>query len=110
MINFPEVVGWTCIVVICLIALALAVALAAYLCGKALERFEFAIAMKARQDAGRSLDASAWWFSESPDTSLAIRIIGTRLARGESIDADTMREQWRKAKTPQPPADGTKAS
>lgn len=101
MTNFPTVLGWLCIAMMCLAVLAFAVALAADLCRRALERFEWAIAAKVRQDVGRSLDASGWWFSESPDASLAIRIIGTRLSRGESIDAGGMREQWRKARMPQ---------
>lgn len=82
-------------------ATAAAVAIAASCCKRALERFEWAVDTKTRQHVGRSLDSSGWWFSECPDTSLAIRIIGTRLARGESIDADSMREQWRKARSSQ---------
>jgi hypothetical protein len=96
--DFPTYLGWLCLVLVCLATLAFAIALAADLCRRALERFEWAVIAKARQEVGRSLDASGWWFSESPDTSLVVRIIGTRLARGEGIDADSMREQWRKAR------------
>jgi hypothetical protein len=99
--QFVTFVGWACLLFTSIAALAACVAVAANCCKRALERFEWAVDAKTRQDVGRSLDASGWWFSECPDTSLAIRIIGTRLARGESIDADGMRAQWRKARASQ---------
>lgn len=96
--TFATYVGWFCLALLCLAGAALAVTCAADACRRTLERFEWAIDAKTRQEIGRSIDASGWWFSESPDTSLAIRIIGTRLARGESTDADSMREQWRRGR------------
>lgn len=97
---FITVCGWLIVVLIVAGACALLVTVAADTCRRMLQRFEWAIDTKTRQEVGRSLDASGWWFSESPDASLIVRIIGTRLARGESIDADSMREQWRKARAP----------
>lgn len=93
--------GWICAVIICLALLAFAVALAADMCRRAAERFRWAVDTETRQSVGRSLAASGWWFSESPDASLVVRIIGERLAKGESIDADSMREQWRKGRNTQ---------
>jgi hypothetical protein len=95
---FITVCGWLVVVLMVTAGCALLVIVAADMCRRMLQRFEWAVDTKTRQEVGRSLDASGWWFSESPDASLIVRIIGSRLARGESIDADSMREQWRKAR------------
>lgn len=96
-----DVLGWICAVLISIALAAAAVAWAADMCRRAMERYRWAIDTETRQSVGRSLAASGWWFSESPDTSLVVRIIGERLTKGESIDADSMREQWRKGRDSQ---------
>jgi ribosomal protein L16/L10AE len=74
-----------------------------------MERFEWAVAAKTLTEAGRSLGASAWWFSECPDTSLAIRIIAERMKDGMGFDSNQMREQWRKGRQPTPHTSGERS-
>ena len=100
MSTFVTIVGWLCLVFICLGIASAVVYAAAVACSKALERFEWAIDAKTRHEVGRSIGASAWWFSECPDTSLALRILAERLMTQGGADADQWREQWRKARQP----------
>jgi hypothetical protein len=97
------IVGWLCIAAICLAVAAFAVGFAAQACRVALQRFEWAVDEKTRHEIGRSISASGHWFSENPDTSLAIRILGERLMTGQSTDSDQWREQWRKGRAPRRP-------
>lgn len=96
--DIIAVFGWFCLATICFAVAGFAVALAADLCRRAMERYYWSIDTKTRQEVGRSLGASAYWFSECPDAALAIRIVAERLASGGSTDADSMREQWRKGR------------
>lgn len=91
-------VGWFCLAVLSLAVCAAACGWAGYMISKALERFEWAVDSKTRAEVGRSIGASAWWFSESPDTSLALRILAERLMTQGDADANQWREQWRKAR------------
>lgn len=93
--TFVTIMGWVCIALICLAALAVAVSFAATAVQKMLERFEWAIDSKTRHEVGRSIGASAHWFGESPDTYLAIRILAERLINQGGADAHQWREQWR---------------
>lgn len=98
MTAFVTCIGWF---VIAMLALALAVGmvcLALWLYQKAMERFEWAVAAKTLSESGRSLGACAWWFSECPDTTLALRIVAERMTGGMGFDANQMREQWRKGR------------
>lgn len=105
MTTFISIFGWICLALLCVAFAGLAVALAATACKKALERFEWAVDAKTRHEVGRSIGASAWWFSECPDTSLALRILAERLVNQGGADADQWREQWRKAR--QSPVNGS---
>jgi hypothetical protein len=97
--NVVTFFGWFCLAVLSLAACAAACGAAAYWVSKAMERFEWAIDIKTRHEVGRSIGASAWWFSESPDTSLALRILSEKLINNGCADADQWRQQWREAKT-----------
>lgn len=99
--TFVTIVGWLCLLFICLGVLCGAVSIVAMLVAKALERFEWAIVAQTRRSVGRSLHSSSHWFGESPDAALVVKIIGSRLINSDSIDADSMREQWRKARPAQ---------
>lgn len=99
MTTFVNVVGW---LVIAMLALALAcgmICLVLMLYEKAMERFAWAVEAKARVALGRSIGASSWWFSEHPETSLALRILSDRIINGLAIDPDQWRGQWRKGTT-----------
>lgn len=102
MSTFVTIMGWLCLALICFGIAATVVYAAATACSKALERFEWAIDAKTRHEVGRSIGASAWWFSECPDTSLALRILAERLMNQGGADADQWREQWRKARKTEP--------
>lgn len=95
--TFITIVGWLTVVLICAAALAFAVALAADLCRRALERFEWAVGDKVRHELGRSIHASAHWFGECQDTALAIKMLGDRLIRQGCADSNEWREAWRGA-------------
>lgn len=104
--TFATYVGWF---VIAMLALAVAVGmicLALWLYEKAMQRFESAVAANTLSEAGRSLGATAWWFSEYPATSLAIRIVAERMTSGMGFDANQMRAQWRKGAQPTSPSAG----
>lgn len=98
--TFVTIFGWICLGAICVALCALVVVAAAESCHRALERFEWAIAAKTRHEVGRSIGASAWWFSECPDTSLALRILAERLINQGAADANDWRQQWRNARQP----------
>lgn len=98
MTTFITIMGWVTVAAVCIALAAFGVALAADQCRRALERFEWAVDAKTRHEVGRSIGASAWWFSENPDTSLALRILAERLINQGGADADQWREQWRKAR------------
>lgn len=95
--------GWMCLVALCIAAAALAIALAAHCYGKAMERFEWAVDAKTRHALGRSIAASAHWFSESQDTWLALKILGERIINQGGADSDQWREEWRKARAADKP-------
>jgi hypothetical protein len=93
-------VGWF---VIAMIALALAcgmVCLVLVCWDKAMDRRDRAIETVCRSELGREISAAGWWFSEHPQTSLAIRILGDRLLNGLSTDPDGWRDQWHKGRDP----------
>jgi hypothetical protein len=94
--TFITIVGWLCLTFICLSVLCGAVGFAAMFVGKALRRFEWAVADKTRHEVGRSIAASAHWFSESDETRKALKILGDRLTRGLATGPDEWREEWRK--------------
>jgi apolipoprotein N-acyltransferase len=96
--SFVTGVGWFVIAMLALALACFAVCCVLWLYEKAMERFEFAVAAKTLASAGRSLGATSWWFSESPDTSLAIRIVAERMTNGLGFDSNQMREQWRKGR------------
>lgn len=109
MTTFVTILGWLCILFICISILCGAIGFAAMFVGKALERFEWAIAGKTRHEVGRSISASAHWFSESDDAWRALKILGDRLTRGMgAADPNEWREEWRRqraAKAKQPADD-----
>lgn len=98
MSNFVTGVGWFVIAALALALACFAICCVLWLYEKAMERFESAVAAKTLASTGRSLGATAWWFSESPDTSLAIRIVAERMVDGRGFDSNQMREQWRKGR------------
>lgn len=100
--TFVTCIGWFVIAMLSLGFAAGMISFALYCYQKAMERFEWAVAAKTLTEAGRSLDACSWWFSESPDVSLAIRIVAERMTAGMGFDANQMREQWRKGRQPTP--------
>jgi hypothetical protein len=102
--TFVTIVGWMCLLLLSAAFAGLAVVIAATACRKALERFEWAIDAKTRHEVGRSIGASSHWFSENPDTSLALRILAERLMNEGGADADQWREQWRKGRVRRPEA------
>jgi hypothetical protein len=100
MTAFATAIGWF---VIAMLAFALACGMGALLLfcfQKAMERRDWAIAAETRIELGRQLGAAGWWFSEHPQTSLAIRILGDRLLNGLSADANAWRDQWQKGRDP----------
>lgn len=96
--TFVTAVGWFVIAVLSFAAACAAGSLLIWRFQKALERFEWAVDAKTRHEMGRSIGASAWWFSECPDTSLALRILAERLINEGGADADQWRTQWRQAR------------
>lgn len=98
MSTFVTAVGWFVIAMLCMALACGMVCLVLYCYDKAMQRFEWAVDAKTRHEVGRSIGASSWWFSECPDTSLALRILAERLMNQGGADADQWREQWRKAR------------
>lgn len=96
--DFATFAGWFVFCMLSLVLACAAICAVIWLYQKAMERFEFAVAAKTLAEAGRSLGATAWWFSESPDTSLAIRIVAERMANGLAFDSSQMRDQWRNSR------------
>lgn len=88
--------GWLCLVFVCAAIAGFAVALAADLVRRAMERFEYAIAEKTRAEIGRSLLSTRHWFSESKDVEVAIQVLAGRLRDQYGIDADQWRAEWRR--------------
>ncbi len=99
MTIFITCVGWFVIAMLSLAFASGMICLTLWLYAKAMERFEWAVAAKTLNEAGHSLGACSWWFSESPDASLAIRIVAEKMTSGMGFDANQMREQWRKGRT-----------
>jgi hypothetical protein len=99
MTAFVTCVGWFVIAMLSLALAAGMICIALWLYEKAMERFEWSVAAKTLQEAGRSIGASAWWFSECPDTSLALRILAERMTNGLAVsDTSNWREQWQKGR------------
>lgn len=96
MSSFILIVGWLCIACICVALAAAAISVAAYLCAKALERFEWAIAAKTTHSCGLQLAAAAYWFSESKEAYEVLRTLSERLVKGYGIDESQWRDAWRK--------------
>jgi len=98
--SFVTGVGWF---VIAMLAIALAcgmICLVLRVYEKAMERFAWAVDAKTRMELSRRIGAASWWFSEHPETSLAIRILAERIGRGEAPDPDQWRDQWRNGMKP----------
>lgn len=95
--TFAAVCGWIVIVALAAVAVCLSASLMFALARKAFEKAYFAIDEKARHELGRSIHASAHWFGECQDTALAIKMLGDRLIRQGSADANEWREAWRGA-------------
>jgi hypothetical protein len=94
--DFVTGIGWFVIAALTL-ALACGMICLVLTCyEKAMQRFAWAVDAQTRMELGRSIGASSWWFSEHPETSLALRILAERLGQGLSPDPDQWRDQWRK--------------
>lgn len=96
--TFVTCVGWF---VLAMLSIGIAcgmVCAVIYLYDKAMERFEWSVASKTRLAIGRSIGSSAWWFSESPDTSLALRLLAERITDGTGIDPIKWRAEWQKGR------------
>lgn len=99
MTTFVTCIGWFVLAMLSVASASGMICLALYLYEKAMQRFEWAVAAKTLQETGRSIGASAWWFSECPDTSLALRLLAERMTNGLAIsDTSNWREQWRKGR------------
>ena len=94
---FTTICGWIFILLVGISLTALVVGMMADVCRTVLERFERAVIARTRHDLGIDIQSCAHWFSESPETWVAIKILGDRLTRGYATDVNRWREEWRKA-------------
>lgn len=100
MTAFVTFVGWFVIAMLCLALACGMVCLVLYCFDKAMTRRDRAIEAQALSEAGRAIEAAGWWFSEHPQTSLAIRILGDRMVHGLAVNPDGWRDQWQKGRDP----------
>ncbi len=49
-----------------------------------------------RQRIANDIITNSWWFSESPEALISVKLIGQRLMNGPTICISTVREEWRK--------------
>lgn len=96
--NFVTCVGWFTVAMLALALACFAVCCVLWLYEKAMERFAWSVDAKTRMDLGRAIGAASYWFSENPDTSLALRILGERLGKGLSAEPNDWRDQWQKGR------------
>lgn len=92
--TFVMIVGWLCVLAICIAAAAGLVALCAGACRRVFERYESAVVLKCRHALGLDLRSCAHWFSESNETYIAIQILGERIRDGYGTDVSRWREEW----------------
>jgi len=92
--------GW--VIVACLSVLAATAGIALVLDGlrRLLERHDNRIYAQVSHDVGNRLLGDAWWFGESPDVTLALKLYGQRFMRNEWADVNQVREDWRRQRTP----------
>lgn len=94
--TFAQIMGWLCIAALGVTLAALAVIIAAEMCRKALERFEWAVADKTRAELARQVRVCAHWLSESPDARHALDALAEQIRDYSGCgDPGTVRERWR---------------
>jgi hypothetical protein len=98
--TFVIAVGWFVIAMLTLAFACGMVCLLLFCWQRAMERRDNAIEARAYNELGRRIGAAGWWFSEHPQTSLAIRILGDRMVNGLAVDPDQWRDQWQKGRDP----------
>lgn len=86
--------GWFCLSLLCIAATVFSICLLVYLYGRAMERFENAIIGRALCDAGRSIHAAGYWFSNHPQTTVALKVLGQRMMEGYGCDPQQWRAEW----------------
>lgn len=100
MIAFITFMGWFTVAMLCLAFSCGMVCLVFFCYQKAMEAHDRAVRVEYASELGRQISAAGWWFSEHPQTSLAIRILGDRLLNGLSASPDHWRDQWHKGRDP----------
>lgn len=93
--TFVTGVGWFVIAALSVALACLAVCCVLWMFDKAMERFEIAVTSKTRVQIGRSIDTAKHWFSENPETFVALRILAERITNGMGVDPSQWREEWR---------------
>lgn len=99
MTTLMTVLGWACTLGLILLLILIAGDLLFVLLHKLLRLYGDRIENETRQRVGAELGSDAWWFSESPDTSNAMRLYAQTLVTGSSPGISQLRDEWRKMAT-----------
>jgi hypothetical protein len=96
MTTAATVIGWF---LMCSFAIVMICYAIGYLLGK-LERlllhYKTEVAKGALHHVGRELQGDACWFTESEDTSLALKLLGDNLVNKQAWNISELREEWRR--------------
>jgi hypothetical protein len=100
MSTFLTAVGGVVAVLAMLAALCLSLAVAAHFLDRLRTSRDEKVRALCARTIGNELRSSSWWFGESPDAALVLRLVGQALCERGCYDIDQVRDQWRKNRAP----------
>lgn len=92
-----EVVGYITIACLVIASTAIVTAVAYSSINYIAEKRRDQIRWNKAAEVGNEIISASWWFGESKETQLALRLLGQSLMQYRNFSADKIRDEWRRA-------------